>query len=190
MTTTGMRLLVLSACIHYALHGYHYILCLRFFIAAGVLLTLLAVFAARACGEDCSEGRISQVVEKCKIELRQKIGSNFTVDCTGGIVQDYVECLTEISACTDIVGTAELTLAQEYGFDSMLLQGAVGPKARKPRCTLVASCCPFRLRLTCRRFAIRIGRPGRAAEGDGFPDELLSGDEVASNFNCDIGKTL
>ena len=61
---------------------------------------------------------------ECKLQLREQY---FTVDCTGGVVQDYITCLTEISDCTNVMGITEVTLSEVYSFNSKMLSGITGP---------------------------------------------------------------
>ena len=142
-----------------------------------MLFALLMIFTAGAYAQDCSEERISRVTETCRMELRERISVNFTADCIDGVVQDYVDCLTEISTCTDVPGITELTLSQLYGFRSTILRGLVADQAAagpslSGECSLGCSCCPFSCTFKC---TIEFRR---------------STSDSSTGFKCDIGKFI
>ena len=98
----------------------------------------MAIFAvgAHATTADCSIERIRQQTQKCRDELRDKSTGNITADCRNGVLQEHVDCLSEITTCTDLVGTTELTLALEYGYSSVLLESTTGNTKKGCECSL------------------------------------------------------
>ena len=164
------------------------ILNVDFFYTAGMMwLTFLVVLATGAYGEDCSDERIKQVADECKLQLREQFTDNFTVDCTGGVVQDYITCLTEISDCTNVMGITEVTLSEVYSFNSKMLSGITGPpdpnspinsgsRIRKD-CSL--KCGWFYCRLTCGRFHLEIGVTFQRREAES--------NQAGEDFMCTLG---
>lgn len=87
---------------------------------AGKVLLVLAVAACFYLGQviatpACDSGDAGALVEKCRTDLLQVAGHNFTEDCENGVVKDFMRCVDAVQGCTNLSVFAENTIFDHYG---------------------------------------------------------------------------
>ena len=130
----------------------------------------MVIFAIGARGdhEDCNMEHIHELTQKCRDELREKSTGSFSTDCETGVLQEHIDCMSEIINCENLpIGTTELTLTLQYGNSSLFGDFFESPTPasekkwwgrRRCRCRWV--CCSW---WRCRR-RCRCGRKKRESE--------------------------
>jgi len=63
----------------------------------------------------CDSGDAGALVEKCRTDLLQAAGHNFTEDCENGVMKDFMRCVDAVQGCTNLSDFAESTISEHYG---------------------------------------------------------------------------